>query len=222
LITASSAGGNEYLVTNFLEDELPTWSPDGTEILFFSRRVGDRRPRLYQTEADREFRDNSATQVGLEGEYPSWGVDGQIVFKGWGNTAPGIRLASSDFSDVETVTSSDNGFAPTLSPSGTQVAFMAEDEDNWDIYVINVDGSGLRRLTTDSARDGLPTWSPNGRAIAFVTDRDEGQWAIYGVNANGAVQRKLLDMAGSPDGIVFNDRANSTGWLEERISWTTP
>jgi Tol biopolymer transport system component len=99
---------------------------------------------------------------------------------------------------------------------------MARDEGNWDIYVINVDGSGLKRLTTNPARDGLPTWSPNGRVIAFASDRDDGQWAIYGINADGTIEQKLLDMVGSPDGIVFNDRANSTGWLEERISWTNP
>jgi TolB protein len=222
LVTASRAGGNEYLITNFLEDELPTWSPDGDKIMFFSRRVGDRKSRLYQTEADKEFLGNRASGVGLEGEHPSWGVNGQIVFKGWGNTAPGIRLVSSDFSDLQTVTLSENGFAPALSPIGTQVAFMARDEGNWDIYVINVDGSGLKRLTIDPARDGLPTWSPNGQAIAFASDRDDGQWAIYGINIDGTVQQKLLDMVGSPDGIVFNDRANSIGWLEERISWTTP
>jgi TolB protein len=219
LVTANSSGGNERLITNFLEDELPTWSPTGISILFSSRRSGDRRPQLYRAKSDSDFLNNPAVQLDVEGEYPSWGRDGQIVFKGWGRTAPGLRLTPSDLSDIQPVTTSNDDYAPVLSPNGTQVAFMAQNEGNWDIYVINVDGSGLKRLTNNPARDGLPTWSPNGQAIAFVSNRD-GQWAIYGINADGSVQLKLLDMVGSPDGIVFFDQANSSGWLEERISWT--
>ena len=221
LVTASSAGGNEYLVTNFLEDELPTWNPDGSSILFFSRRAGDRAARLYQAQADVEFRNNQTGQIGLDGEYPSWGRTGQIVFKGWGNTAPGLRLTSANFTNVTSLTSAEGDRSPALSPNGTQVAFMAQNEGNWDIYLINIDGSGLKRLTTDPARDGLPTWSPDGQAIAFVSERD-GQWAIYGLTPAGSGEQKLLDMAGPADGIVFYDQANSNGWLEERISWANP
>jgi hypothetical protein len=220
LITASSNKGNEFLITNFLEDELPTWSPNGSTILFYSRRTGDRRPQFYRVQANVEFRNNQAQLLGVDGEYPSWGNNGKIVFKGWGNTAPGLRLATADFGTIESVTSTADDFAPALSPDGIRVAFMARDESsNWDIYVIDADGSGLQRLTTDPAQDGLPTWSPNGQVIAFVSDRGEG-WSIQGINVDGSYQQKLLDMVSTPDGIVFFDQANSTGWLEERISWT--
>ena len=221
LITASSSGGNEYLITNFLEDELPSWSPDGSLILFFSRRSGDRSSQLYRAKADVDFGNNQAIQIGVTGEYPTWGRDGQIVFKGWGNTGPGLRLTSADFSNIANLTSAGGDNAPALSPDGTQVTFMAQTDGNWDIYVVNIDGSGLKRLTSNPARDGLPTWSPNGQAIAFVTNRDN-QWVIYGVNADGTAEQKLLDMVSTPDGIVFFDQANSTGWLEERISWAMP
>ncbi|MEW5958521.1 MAG: AAA family ATPase [Chloroflexota bacterium] len=220
LVTASRNKGNEFLITNFLEDELPTWHPNGNTILFFSRRTGDRRAQFYRVQADVEFRNNPAQSLGIEGEYPAWGAaGGEIVFKGWGNTAPGLRLAPADFSALKNVTTTGEEFAPALSPDGRQVAYMARDEGNWDIYVVNADGSGLKRLTTDPAREGLPTWSPNGKVIAFVSERN-GEWSIWAVNADGSFQQKLLSMAGSPDGIVFFDQANSTGWLEERLSWT--
>jgi hypothetical protein len=221
LITASSSGGNEYLISNFLEDKLPTWSPDGRTILFSSRRGGDRQPRLYSARPDQDFRSNQAEYLTF-GEYPSWDRDSQTAFKGVGSTGPGLRLTSSgSFDSLAVVTSSQDDYAPALSPDGRHIAFMARSEGNWDIYVINADGSGRRRLTTDPARDGLPAWSPDGRAIAFVSNRS-GDWAIWATDADGNDRQQLIEMAGSPDGIVLNEQANSGGWLEERLSWTAP
>ncbi len=220
LITASSSGGNEYLIANFLEDELPVWNPDGSNILFFSRRAGDRQARLYLIRPNIDFRNNQA-QLLTFGDYPSWGNSGEVVFRGSGNTGSGLRLAPADFARIRTVTSSDQDFAPALSPDGQKIAFMARSEGNWDIYVIGVDGSNRTRLTTDPARDGLPTWSPDGRAIAFTSNRD-GAWAVWAMAATGSEQQKLLEMSGSPDGIVIYEQANSSGWLEERISWKSP
>lgn len=217
LVTASSRGGNEYLVANFLEDELPTWNPDGNTLLFFSRRAGDRQSRLYRIRADVDFRDNTAQFVAM-GEYPTWGANGQVIFKGWGSTGPGLRLAPADFSNINSVTPTEGDLAPALSPDGRQVAFMARDNGNWDIYLININGSGRRQLTTDPAQDGLPAWSPDGRAIAFASNRG-GTWAVMAINPAGGSEQMLFKMAGSPDGIVLSDQANSTGWLEERISW---
>jgi Tol biopolymer transport system component len=76
----------------------------------------------------------------------------------------------------------------------------------------------LQRLTEDPAEDGLPTWSPDGRAIAYVS-RADGEWAIWAMTPNGRERRKLLSMRNSPHGTVFNDQNNSFGWTEERISW---
>ena len=217
LVTASSNGGGETLITNFLEDKLPTWSPDNKTILFFTRRSGNRASQFYQISPDTAFDRNSPRFVS-EGEYPTWGASNQVVFKGWGQTGIGLRLAPPDFASNQTITNSGQDTAPALSPDGRQIVFMSQRDGNWEIYRINVDGSNLQRLTNDPANDGLPTWSPDGRAIAFVSNRNGG-WAILVMNANGANLKKLFTMSGSPDGVVYSDQANSTGWLEERISW---
>ncbi|MFQ5612483.1 MAG: FHA domain-containing protein [Anaerolineae bacterium] len=220
LVTASSGGGQEFLITNFLEDQLPTWSPDGSTILFLSRRTGGRQSELYRTQAAVDFL-NSEAQMLIEGEYPAWGANGQIAFKGWGNTAFGLRLASADLANIDNLTLADEDTAPALSPDGKQVAFMARREDNWDVYLVNVDGSGLKRLTTDPAMDGLPAWSPDGNVIAFVSNRG-GPWAIWAMTPEGTGTRQLITMVGSPDGFVNSDTSNfeTRGWAEERISWT--
>lgn len=55
-----------------------------------------------------------------------------------------------------------------ISPDGSQVAFTGRGDDgNLDIYVMNADGSGVTRLTTDGATEQFPQWSPDGRTIAY-------------------------------------------------------
>jgi len=60
---------------------------------------------------------------------------------------------------------------PTWSPDGNQLAFTGFDGGLADLYVVNRDGSGLKRLTNDKYADLLPQWSPDGKTIAFSTDR---------------------------------------------------
>ena len=72
--------------------------------------------------------------------------------------------------------------------------------------MMNADGSGVRRLTDNSAEDDSPAWSPDGRQLAFTSYRD-GDWEIYVMNADGSDVRRLTDNsawddspAWSPDG----------------------
>ncbi len=78
---------------------------------------------------------------------------------------------------------------------------------NDEIYVINADGSGLRRLTRNDVPDGGPTWSPDGQRIAFVSSRDRTGDDIFVMNADGGDQQNLTRKPGrdggpewSPDG----------------------
>ena len=97
---------------------------------------------------------------------------------------------------------------------------MSQREENWDIYVADADGSNLQRLTDDAAQDGIPTWSPDGNAIAFVSDRG-GIWAIWVMTPDGNGKSQLFTMPGSADGFVGSPSSTDAtrGWAEERISW---
>jgi Tol biopolymer transport system component len=55
---------------------------------------------------------------------------------------------------------------------------------------MNADGSGQRNLTRTPAYDSDPAWSPDGRKIAFVSNRD-GSYGVYVMNADGSGQRRL-------------------------------
>src|ERR1041385_6856957 len=89
-----------------------------------------------------------------------------------------------------------------------QIAFNSDRDGNWEIYSIIADGGHVTRLTNDPAQDQGPQWSPDGRQIAFTSDRSAvpdqyGNWALYVMDADGSHIRPLLD------GSTFNDEAPS-------------
>ncbi|MEX2271302.1 MAG: hypothetical protein WD690_07535 [Vicinamibacterales bacterium] len=76
---------------------------------------------------------------------------------------------------------------PVFSSDGTRLAFSSNRDGNTEIYVMNVDGSGVRRLTNHRAIDTTPTWSPSGTHIAFVSERG-GNPNIWRIDAQGLEQ----------------------------------
>jgi Tol biopolymer transport system component len=93
---------------------------------------------------------------------------------------------------------------PDWSPDGRRIAFASKRSGTFDIYAMNADGTGTRRLTSAPADDGHPTWSPDGRRIAFERGITGD---IYVMNADGSGARAITDdpagetqPAWSPDG----------------------
>jgi TolB protein len=81
----------------------------------------------------------------------------------------------------------------SISPDGTKLAFMSNRTGDFDIWVVNSDGTGLRNLTNyPRAADGAPTWSPDGAFIAFTSDRNTGTTPqLFVMTADGTNQRRL-------------------------------
>jgi TolB protein len=78
-------------------------------------------------------------------------------------------------------------FDPTPSPDGTRVAFRSRigDED-YEVRVINADGTGLRNLTNNPAMDYAPAWSPDGKTIAFASERRFPHPHVWVMHADGS------------------------------------
>jgi len=115
---------------------------------------------------------------------------------------------------------------PALSPDGNQVAFEWDGNrrDNSDIYVKLIGPGEPLRLTTDTARDHSPAWSPDGRWIAYLRERPNERAAVMLIPALGGAERVIAETASaeiaytyigsraltwSPDGgqLVISDRA---------------
>ena len=89
-------------------------------------------------------------------------------------------------------TSEKQNFLPAWSPDGSKLAFTSNRDGNSEIYVVNRDGSGMRRLTNHPAIDVTPTWSPTGTQIAFTSDRT-GSPQIWVMNADGSELNKITN-----------------------------
>jgi Tol biopolymer transport system component len=130
-------------------DEIYTMLPDGS----------DRRQLTSTTTAAR---------------LPAWSADGtKIAFNVVHQGSHEIYTMNSDGSRLTQLTPTDGipSNQPVWSPDGTKIAFWSYSDgasgSNADVYVMNADGSGVRRLTTHPDRETAPAWSPDGTKIAF-------------------------------------------------------
>lgn len=102
---------------------------------------------------------------------------------------------------------------PRVSPDGTRVVYVVSRADlkrsvyDTDLWLVRTDGTGGRQLTFSESSDNNPHWSPDGKRIAFLSDREGGRNAIWLIDPDGGEARKLTDepapireLTWSPDG----------------------
>ena len=109
---------------------------------------------------------------------------------------------------------------PVWSPDDRRIAFESNRDGNWNIYVMDTDGSNPTNLTHSAGDDRDPVWSPDGQRIAFESNRD-GNWDIYVMDTDGSNPTNLTHSAAddkdpvwSPDGqrTAFESTSSDSGW----------
>ena len=81
---------------------------------------------------------------------------------------------------------------PAISPDGEQIVFSSAGSPVEDIFIVNKDGTELRKLTDDKAKDRLPRWSPDGKQITFYSNRS-GKYEIWSVRPDGGDLHMMTD-----------------------------
>lgn len=194
--------------SKYAEDALPSWNPQGSRIVFTSNREGDRRWRIYVMWAE----ENGDTETLTFGEAPDWHASLDLIaFRGCdqsGNRC-GLWTISSSGANAAPLTAMPTDDRPRWSPSGSFVTFMSNVRDgNYEIYAVDTTSREVTRLTDNPAIDVLPTVSPDGRWVAFASNRDGG-WKLYAVPSTGGEARLIAPVVGD----LSNFFEHSLDWV---------
>jgi TolB protein len=235
----ADGSGFRRLTTDPHADFDPALSPDGKQIAYRHQDEMDSSTEVFVMNADGSGPHNVSHQA--EADWgPTWSPDGKTVL--WNCQRDldfGFQacVANADGTRLRVIRPEAWVEYPAWSPDGTKIAFMGQEpgasgnDPDYDIFVMNAAGTGLRRLTEAPGADGWPAWSPDGTRITFSTSRSDCRNSdapdcrssgdigpfheLWIMNADGSGQHRLSSSFGqfsswSPDGsyLVFSPGVN--------------
>ncbi len=226
----ADGSGVVQLTRNDAYDGTPAWTPDGQHLVFASERDGNE--EVYRMRADGSEQTNLSRHPGADG-HPRPSPDGWLVYFNSNRSSDPASFAlgtmdrshnheiytmALDGGDVRRVTDlPDWDTYPVPSPDGTKLLWRrieptggkSESGRNSEVFWKDLTTGEERNVTRDQAYDGWPAWSPDGRRIAFASNRANPifeAFDIYVANPDGSNATR----------VTFGDG------VEGRGSWTKP
>ncbi|RPI52611.1 MAG: hypothetical protein EHM56_08205, partial [Chloroflexi bacterium] len=207
--------------TAYTDDFHPSWSPDGSRFAYDSTHYGANLGLMLYTQGYTGGNPQQPSPVGYEGQQtrghsPVWMEDDWLAFTGcdyWpggsGGSKCGIyRIASWGEARPAMLHPGSTDMRATDSQGG-QLLIMSQEGGNWEVYILPALGGTARNLSdSPGSQDGLGTFSPDGRMVAFASHRG-GSWAVWAVATDGSGPARLFDLPGAP----------GSPWTEDCISW---
>jgi len=200
IFTIKPDGTGQRQLTHVPDDKTaasPAWSPDGRRIAFQSNVDGEF--QLWVMNADGSGQTRLLSDPGYNHYQPSWSPDGsRLVF-----SRCFVGLGFDAYCDLATVSATGRGLRtllggnwihtrPRYSPDGRQIVFASNRGGLLSaIWVMNADGSRLRRLTRAALEAFWPDWSPDGRHVLFTDYCCVPFSNVRVMNADGSGVRKL-------------------------------
>jgi Tol biopolymer transport system component len=215
-VMSADGSGQARLTDDEAGEAGPSWAPDGETLLFARISTDAQAAQAPRFELVRMKPDGTDAETLFEPDLylvasAAWSPDGsRLAFTGCQIETRQldceIWAADADGEGAKKLTDAAGGSgSPAWSPNGEEIAFSSDRDMNGDcffhdctgwngeIYVMNSDGSDQRRITDDPGDDGSPTWSPDGKRIAFSALRDvqggvddpNENYEIYVMDADG-------------------------------------
>jgi serine/threonine protein kinase/Tol biopolymer transport system component len=210
LWTLPVAGGKSLQVTDdaYLNWS-PVWSPDGRYLYYASDRGGSM--NLWRIPIDEDSgkvrgAPEPVTTPSASSGLPSLAKSGRRILYAVDDSNANVYSAGFDPAGARVA----GPFQPVTqgsrfiryaepSPDGRWIAYDTSAPQE-DLFVMRADGTGLRRLTNDTAKDRVPRWSPDGSHLLFFSNRG-GKYEAWAVRPDGSGLRQVTQVAGEP---VFN------------------
>jgi Tol biopolymer transport system component len=228
-------GRRRRLTSSPAADLSPTWAPDGARLAFRSDRDGN--DEVYVMDADGS-RQRNLTRNPASDYSPAWSPDGRRIAFASARADPtgnDLWLMDADGGHPRPLVHQDGiDEYPVWSPDGSRLAFNCSlgrvlpwQVGDFEVCVVNADGSGLRRITEAPGLSAAGGWSADGRRIVFDSSRDQDPDGVsscgdlFVMNADGSDLTRLTNGPASdcgpsftPDGrhiLFFSDRAQLGG-----------
>lgn len=172
------------------------WSPDGTKLVLTMTKA-KHSPNLYLFDVNSKTtkRLTFGSQVDVSGYFSPNGRE--LVFVSNRSGIPQLYISSIDGTNVRRLVTSEYSSSPVWSPKGDRIVFtMKTGQGTFDIFLYDIPKGDYYRLTYSDGSNESPFFSPDGRFIVFVSNRNR-KWELYTMFIDGSNQRRITELRGN-------------------------